>query len=163
MLFEQRTHHSWSRTIGPPPSRAGIAPYDLRALSLDHFEHLKEFAGLEVGHVGRAGWAGRLWGGRPWTLETFWAERGLGSRWELLKTVESRGFASPCLILARLLGFVVGLPNPTHTGGLDYSRPRPGEWTTARRQAFQDYLLALLYSKYPLRNDFAGVLTPSNI
>ena len=48
-------------------------------------------------------------------METFWAERGLGSRWELLKTVESRGFASPCLILAMLLGFVVGLPNPTHT------------------------------------------------
>ena len=65
MLFEQRTHHSWSFTIGPPPSPAGIAPYDLRALSLDHFEHLKEFAWFEVGHVGRAGWAGRLWGGRP--------------------------------------------------------------------------------------------------
>ena len=30
-------------------------------------------------------------------------------------------------------------------------------WTPERRQAYQDYLLTLLYSKYPLRNDFAGV------
>ena len=34
---------------------------------------------------------------------------------------------------------------------------KAGEWTAERRRAYQDYLLALLYSKYPLRNDFAGV------
>ena len=49
------------------------------------------------------------------------------------------------------LEIVEKLRADAHVGG------KSGEWTAARRQAFQDYLLALLYSKYPLRNDFAGV------
>jgi hypothetical protein len=34
---------------------------------------------------------------------------------------------------------------------------KPGDWTKSMSALFQDYLIALLYSKYPLRNDFAHV------
>ena len=34
---------------------------------------------------------------------------------------------------------------------------KPGEWTKKEKQQYQDYLLTLLYSKYPLRNDWADV------
>ena len=32
---------------------------------------------------------------------------------------------------------------------------KPGEWTTKQKQAYQDYLLCLFYSHYPLRNDLS--------
>lgn len=32
---------------------------------------------------------------------------------------------------------------------------KPGEWSASQKKAYQDYLITLLYSKYPLRNDFA--------
>jgi integrase len=32
-----------------------------------------------------------------------------------------------------------------------------GEWNSREKMIYQDYLIALLYSKYPLRNDFAEV------
>ena len=34
---------------------------------------------------------------------------------------------------------------------------KSGEWTKKQQQLFQDYLVTLLYSKYPLRNDWADV------
>ena len=35
---------------------------------------------------------------------------------------------------------------------------KSGEWTKKQQQLFQDYLVTLLYSKYPLRNDWADVM-----
>ena len=34
---------------------------------------------------------------------------------------------------------------------------KAGEWSSKEKTVYQDYLIALLYSKYPLRNDFAHV------
>lgn len=31
---------------------------------------------------------------------------------------------------------------------------KPGEWTAQQKQTYQEYLITLLYSHYPLRNDF---------
>ena len=33
---------------------------------------------------------------------------------------------------------------------------KPGDWSPKQRQGYQDYLITLLYSHYPLRNDFAA-------
>jgi len=34
---------------------------------------------------------------------------------------------------------------------------KPGDWTALQKSRYQDYVVALLYSRYPLRNDFAHV------
>ena len=39
--------------------------------------------------------------------------------------------------------------------GKEVSRFKPGEWSTKQKQAYQDYLLCLFYSRYPLRNDLS--------
>eukprot|EP01046_Picozoa_sp_COSAG06_P056645 COSAG06_NODE_10783_length_1617_cov_1.291173_3_plen_295_part_01 len=41
--------------------------------------------------------------------------------------------------------------------GAEVERFKPGEWTKKQKQQYQDYLLTLLYSKYPLRNDWVDV------
>ena len=35
---------------------------------------------------------------------------------------------------------------------------KSGDWTAKQKQAYQDFLITLLYSKYPLRNDWADVM-----
>jgi hypothetical protein len=35
---------------------------------------------------------------------------------------------------------------------------KSGDWTPKQKQAYQDFLITLLYSKYPLRNDWADVM-----
>ena len=37
----------------------------------------------------------------------------------------------------------------------EVSEFKPGSWTPKQKQGYQDYLITLLYSHYPLRNDFA--------
>ena len=39
--------------------------------------------------------------------------------------------------------------------GKEVSGFKPGDWSTKQKQAYQDYLLCLFYSHYPLRNDLS--------